>query len=257
MLEAVPFGLVMGIAAGIVLYRCKCRPVPADLLTKIVLASADDGSDISRAVDTILARCGTAEKLLIRDFLANVASRDRRESVRSIAKAKLRDLPEQAEESSGRPTKESHGIPDGGKSPDGDRRLGVETAFGEGLTGTAKRQDLAGRNVALAVVVNPTGALLIGESSDGADPTESVTQEMVMEFIDRDLDRHPQLCAKVDAIHDVVILTDQRISEEDYAEDMAQCYVRHMEAGEWAPADGLHIFERLVGPITVYVAYAN
>lgn len=111
------------------------------------------------------------------------------------------------------------------------------------------------RNVALAVVDNPGGAKILSVSQSGIEGGGSVTAGMVRDFIQKDLARYPELRAKAAAIQDVVILTDERISSANYAQDMMQCYVRHMNAGGWARPGGLHIFEMHLGPATVFIAY--
>ena len=80
---------------------------------------------------------------------------------------------------------------------------------------------------------------------------------MIRDFIQKDLARYPELRAKAAAVEEIIIVTNEKISSEDYAQDMLHCYVKHMESGGWAPPSGLHIFETLLGPVKVYIAYGT
>ena len=111
------------------------------------------------------------------------------------------------------------------------------------------------KNVALAVVINPGGTIVLDGSSGGAGSGEGVSDNIVRDCIERDLTRYPELRAKAAAIDEIVIVSDEDVSSSDYAQDMMQCYVRRMEAGGWARPEGLHIFETFLGPVTVYIAY--
>jgi hypothetical protein len=109
-----------------------------------------------------------------------------------------------------------------------------------------------GKNVALAVVMNPSGALII---SGGAG--DSINEDSVRKWINQDLQRYPELRSKVAAIEKIVILNDEKISSADYAQGMTNCYLRQMAVNSWAQPEGLHIFEMLLGPVTVYIAYGT
>ena len=117
-------------------------------------------------------------------------------------------------------------------------------------------RSLSGKRVALAVVDNPSGAKIIGMSSGGG-VASGVTTKMVRDFIEEDLVRYPELHTHAVAIQDIVILTDEDISSANYAQDMTQCYLKHMGAGDWAKPEGLHIFETLIAQVTVYIAYGT
>ena len=110
------------------------------------------------------------------------------------------------------------------------------------------------RNVALAVVVNPEGAIVINASHGGID-SRVVNESMVRDFIHKDLARYPELRAQAAAIQDIVIQSDGSVSSSNYAQEMIQCYVRSMNANGWARPDGLHVFETFLGSVVVYVAY--
>lgn len=111
------------------------------------------------------------------------------------------------------------------------------------------------KNVALAVVMNPTNAVIIDAVGHGSSAGSGMSAGMVRDFIVKDLKRYPDLCAAADAIEEIFISTDESISPSSYAQDMTRCYLKHMRAGGWAAPEGLHIFETFVGPVTVYVAY--
>ena len=109
------------------------------------------------------------------------------------------------------------------------------------------------KNVALAVVDNPSGTIVMDVSGGGT--SGGVTEKMVRDFIQKDLARYPELRGKAAAIQEIAIVTDESISSGNYAQDMTQAYVRRMGAGGWERPEGLHIFETHVAQVTVYVAY--
>lgn len=116
-------------------------------------------------------------------------------------------------------------------------------------------RSLAGRNVALAVVDNPGGAIVMDMSGGGT--SGGVTEKMIRDFIQKDLARYPELRGKAAAIQEIAIVTDESISSANYAQDVTQAYLRHMGAGGWEKPEGLHIFETHVAQITVYIAYGT
>ena len=113
---------------------------------------------------------------------------------------------------------------------------------------------LAGRNVALAVFDNPSGAIVV-DMSGGAGG--GVTEKMIRDFIQKDLARYPELRAKAAAIQEIVIVTDESVSSSDYAQNMTQLYLKHMRRGGWESPEGLHIFETHLAQVTVYIAYGT
>jgi len=113
-----------------------------------------------------------------------------------------------------------------------------------------------GKRVALAVVVNKAGVVVVSVAGDGTvDSSGDVTPAVVRDLIEKDLARYPELRSKAAAIDEIVILSDEAVSPSSYAQDMMQCYVRQMAAGGWAEPEGLHIFESFLGPVVVYTAY--
>ena len=111
------------------------------------------------------------------------------------------------------------------------------------------------KNVALAVVVNPSGAMVIDATR--AAPGTGVSPAMVRDFIEKDLTRYPDLRPKAAAIEEIVILSNEPISSDNYAQDMTRCYVKHMLDHDWQHPEGLHIFETFLGPIVIYIAYGT
>jgi len=109
------------------------------------------------------------------------------------------------------------------------------------------------KNVALAVIVNPQNAAIFNTAGGGAG--EGVSEDMVRDWIERDLTRYPEHRSKAAAIEDVVIVTDESVSSDNYAQDVADAYTRYMRAGGWAQPDGLHIVEMDLALATVYIAY--
>jgi hypothetical protein len=116
-------------------------------------------------------------------------------------------------------------------------------------------RSLAGRNVALAVVDNPGGAVILDMSGGGA--AGGVTEKMIRDFIQKDLARSPELRAHAAAIQGIAVVTDESISSSNYAQDMTQAYLKHMRQDGWARPGGLHIFETHVAHVTVYIAYGT
>ena len=90
------------------------------------------------------------------------------------------------------------------------------------------RTSTGGKRVALAAVVNPQGALVIGMFDDSSGSGSGITEKMVRDFIDKDLRRYPELRTKAAAIQEIVIVSDEPISSSAYAEDMTRCYLKHM-----------------------------
>jgi len=116
-------------------------------------------------------------------------------------------------------------------------------------------QLLQGKNVALAVVDNPGGTIVIDMTGDGA--PKGVTEKMIRDFIKQDIARYPELSSKAAAIEEIDIVTDENISSANYAQDMMQAYIKRMTIGGWEKPDGLHIFETHVAQVTVYIAYGT
>ena len=112
-----------------------------------------------------------------------------------------------------------------------------------------------GKNVALAVVDNPKGAIVLDASKGGDLTSDGVTPSMVRDFIEKDLARYPELRTKAASIEEVVVVSDESISSGNYAQDLMQCYVRRMRSGGWDSPKGLHIFETFLGSVRVYIAY--
>ncbi|MCK5803282.1 MAG: RDD family protein, partial [Lentisphaeria bacterium] len=99
------------------------------------------------------------------------------------------------------------------------------------------------RNMALAVVTS-------GDAT-------SVTEQMVRELIDTDLERNPHLSASVAAIQGVMITEDASVSTEAYAQDMMTCYMGHMTHGGWTRPTGLHVFQAPLGQGRIHIAYGT
>lgn len=109
------------------------------------------------------------------------------------------------------------------------------------------------KNVALAVVVFPNGVLM---------PAGTIqNQDMIRKIIEQDLQSHPDLRAKAEAIEDIFIVSNEKISSKNERQDMLHCYVRHSAANGWARSNGLHLTKALLptdsGTVTVYVAYGT
>ncbi|HPO12237.1 MAG TPA: hypothetical protein PLI09_02240 [Candidatus Hydrogenedentes bacterium] len=118
-------------------------------------------------------------------------------------------------------------------------------------------RSLSGKRVALAVVDNPKGSIIMDMSGGDTGGAGGVTPKMIHDFIKQDLSRYPHLRAKAAAIQEIVILSDEHVSSGNYAQDMTQCYLKHMRSGGWAEPESLHIFEILLADVTVYIAYAT
>lgn len=112
-----------------------------------------------------------------------------------------------------------------------------------------------GKRVALAVVVNLGGAIVIDAAGRGGGSSGGISTEMVRSFIDQDIDGNPHLRSKAAAIEEIVIMTDEKISSSAFDQDMAKCYLKHMRANGWACVGRLHVFETFIASVTVYVAY--
>ncbi len=112
---------------------------------------------------------------------------------------------------------------------------------------------LAGKRVALAVVANPGNAVIVGMSGNEI-TSGRVNEQMIRDFINKDVKRFPDLQSKVDAIEEVMVVSDERISPENYAQDMARCYLKYMNSGDWASVGNLHVFETFIASVTVFIA---
>jgi len=111
------------------------------------------------------------------------------------------------------------------------------------------------RRVALAVVVSaPDGYIIDGNTGD-VGPAGQVTEDMVRTWIEQDLSRYPDLRSDAEAIQEIVSVSEPSIRPEDYAQEVSRCYLKHMLAKGWVAVTELHIFEKKIGPATVYVAY--
>ena len=113
------------------------------------------------------------------------------------------------------------------------------------------------KKVALAVVVNPQGVLVIDGSKSSGATCSGVSESMVRGFIEKDVARYPELREKAAGIEEIVITGDENISMANYAQDMTKCYVKRMQAGGWAVPGGLHIFETIMASVKVFVAYGT
>lgn len=118
----------------------------------------------------------------------------------------------------------------------------------------APSRRLAGKQVALAVVVNPGNATIIGMSGNEI-TSGGVSEQMIRDFINKDVKRFPDLQSNVDDIEEIMIVSDERISSENYAQDMARCYLKYMNSGDWASVGNLHVFETFIASVTVFIAY--
>ena len=114
----------------------------------------------------------------------------------------------------------------------------------------------------MALVANPQGVVIMplvanpeGVAMLGGGVGEGVTEAMVRNCIEQDLARYPEHRAKAAAIQDILIVADESVSSDSYAQDITEAYSRHMRAGGWDEPDGLHIFETNLPLVTVYVAY--
>jgi hypothetical protein len=77
---------------------------------------------------------------------------------------------------------------------------------------------------------------------------------LVRKWIEQDLKRTPELRSRADAIEQFVVVADEHVAVETYAQDMASLYQRLAYTHQWRPVGRLHIFEILsVG--RAYIAY--
>jgi hypothetical protein len=109
-----------------------------------------------------------------------------------------------------------------------------------------------GKNVALAViVVNPFAPSSVSQR------VGTINQDTIRTMINQFLEAHPQERAKAAAIEEIVIVSNEDISEANYSDDITDCYIRHMETNDWARPNSVGIISSSANWFTVYIAYGT
>jgi hypothetical protein len=136
--------------------------------------------------------------------------------------------------------------------------LSKDGGLSMGLQSRDFDSSIAGKNVALAVVFNPSNTLVIGGTSEGqGDTVDGVTDGIIRNSIEKDLARYPELRQKAAAIQRIVIVGDEPISPDNYAQDMVKCYLQGVKNEGWVKPHNLHIFETFLAQVTIYIAYGT